>query len=177
MACGCMRGTVSPCHVALSEDTRLLVRVRPCGPCSTIFERRSRSRWHEPTRSAARGAETGCAPGKFETTPKSSATGLDLMPTVRSFGIVVGRISLLANYAKVQRQRHVSDTTATRLRVPCLRLCVCQPACVGRYRVPARACGALHRPLVRECPALFCACLPCACACALSALGRQTQSQ
>ena len=39
-----MRGTVSPCKVELSEDTRLLVRVRPCGPPSTIFDRRSRSR-------------------------------------------------------------------------------------------------------------------------------------
>jgi len=25
---------------------------------------------------------------------------------------------------------------------PCLRLCVCQPASVGRYHVPARACDA-----------------------------------
>mmetsp|Transcript_61126 Transcript_61126/g.89669 ORF Transcript_61126/g.89669 Transcript_61126/m.89669 type:complete len:206 (-) Transcript_61126:163-780(-) len=30
----------------------------------------------------------------------------------------------------------------TCMRVPCLRLCVCQLACVGRYRVPARACSA-----------------------------------
>ena len=90
MACGCMRGTVSPCHVALSEDTRLLVRVRPCGPCSTIFERRSRSRWHEPTRSAARGAETGCAPGNSH---KSSDTSLDLLPTLRSFGPSFSRVA------------------------------------------------------------------------------------
>jgi len=42
-ACQCMRGTVSPCHVALSKDKRLLVWVRPCGPSSTISEMRSRS--------------------------------------------------------------------------------------------------------------------------------------
>jgi len=54
-------------------------------------------RWHEQTSSAARGAETGCAPGKFKNNTTSWATSLDLMPTLRSFGpsstILVGRIS------------------------------------------------------------------------------------
>ena len=49
-------------------------------------------RWHEPTRSAARGAETGCAPGKFKNNTKSLDTNLGLMPALRSFG-PSGRIS------------------------------------------------------------------------------------
>jgi len=46
MACRCtgMRGTVPPCQLALLKYTRLLIRVRPCGPSSTISERRSRSK-------------------------------------------------------------------------------------------------------------------------------------
>ena len=52
-ACRCMCGTVSLCHVALSKDTRLLVRVRPCGPPSTIFDRRSRSRMSRADTNAA----------------------------------------------------------------------------------------------------------------------------
>jgi len=35
----------------------------------------------------------------------------------------------------------------TCLHVPCLRLCVCQSACVDRYSVSARACGACAGPL------------------------------
>ena len=34
----------------------------------------------------------------------------------------------------------------TCLRVPCLCFCVCQSACVGGHRVPARACGACAGP-------------------------------
>jgi len=37
-----MRGAMSPCHVALSKDTRLLIRVRSSGPSSTTLNRRSR---------------------------------------------------------------------------------------------------------------------------------------
>jgi len=83
-------------------------RAGPPRPLSTCEVDRG---WHEPTRSAARSAENGCAPGHFENPPKSSATSLDLMPLVRSLGpcstIVVGRISLVASYAKGQRQQHV----------------------------------------------------------------------
>ena len=43
-ACRCVRGSVPLGHVALSRHTRLLVRLRPCGPSSTISERRSRSK-------------------------------------------------------------------------------------------------------------------------------------
>jgi len=45
-ACRCMprRRTVSPCHVALSTDSRLLIQVRPCGPSSTTLNRRSWSK-------------------------------------------------------------------------------------------------------------------------------------
>jgi len=39
-----MRRTVSLCHVALSTDSRLLIQVRPCGPSSTTFNRRSQSK-------------------------------------------------------------------------------------------------------------------------------------
>jgi hypothetical protein len=38
MSCG------NTARVVLSKDTRLLVRVRPCGPSSTISERRSQSK-------------------------------------------------------------------------------------------------------------------------------------
>ena len=157
-ACRCMRGTVSPYHVALLEDTRLLVWLRLCGPCSTIFERRSRSRWHEPTRSAARGAETGCAPGKNN--PKSSDTSLDLIPTLRSFGpSLEGRISPGSGACTVWPS--FLRVLCTCLRVPCLCFCVCQSACVGGHHVPARA-WCLRGSRVRECPPFVCACLPCA---------------
>ena len=43
----------------------------------------------------------------------------------------------------------------TCLRVPCLRLCAYQPACEGRYRVPARACGACAGPLCANALHLF----------------------
>jgi len=81
----------------------LMLTLRSFGPSSTVLVGRvSPGRvvhrtWHEPTRSAARGTETGCAPGRFENNSKSSATSLDLIPTLRSFGpsstIEVGRIS------------------------------------------------------------------------------------
>jgi len=43
----------------------------------------------------------------------------------------------------------------TCLRVPCLRLCFCQPACVDRYCVPARTCGACAGPLCANALHLF----------------------
>ena len=148
-ACWCMRRTILSCHVALSKDTWLLVRVRKCGPCLTIFERRSQSRWHESTLSAARGTETGCAPGKNNT--KSSDTSLDLMPTLHSYGpwfnILEGRI-LPATGACTTWPSCLRVLCAC-LRVPCLCFCVCQSACVGRHRVPARACGACEFPRAR----------------------------
>ena len=95
----CMRGTVLPCHVALSKDTWLLVRVRPCGPSSTISERRSQVKMAR--------ADTFCSQGRGnwlcawqireQLQVKSLATSLDLMPKLRSFGqsstILVNRIS------------------------------------------------------------------------------------
>ena len=123
--------------------------------CSTIFERRSQSRWHEPTLSAARGAEIGCAPGKNN--PKSSDTSLNLMPTLCLFGpsftILEGHISpgpgACAAWPSCLR------VLCTCLRVPCLRLCFCQPACVDRYCVPARTCGACAGPLCANALHLF----------------------
>jgi len=139
-ACRCMRGTVLPCHVALSKDNQLLVRVRPCGPCSTIFERRSRSGWHEPTLSAARGAETGCAPSKNN--PKSSDTSLDLMPTLRSFGpsftILEGRIS--PGLGACAAWPSCLCVLCTYLRVPCLCFCVCQSVCASLLVLADTAC-------------------------------------
>jgi len=43
----------------------------------------------------------------------------------------------------------------TCLRVPCLRLCVCHPACVGRYRAPATTCSACMGPLCSTALHLF----------------------
>jgi hypothetical protein len=180
----CMRGTVLPCHVALSKDTWLLVRVRPCGPSSTISERRSQVKMAR--------ADTFCSQGRGnwlcawqireQLQVKSLATSLDLMPKLRSFAsgpsstILVGPIS--HGRGACTACPSCLRVLCTCLRVPCLRLCVCQPACAGRYR--ARACKSLwclRGPLVRECPALVCVCLPCACACAFSALGRHPQLQ
>ena len=108
--------------------------------CSTIFERRSQSRWHEPTLSAARGAEIGCAPGKNN--PKSSDTSLNLMPTLRSFGpsftILEGHISpgpgACAAWPSCLR------VLCTCLRVPCLCFCVGQSACASLLVLSDTAC-------------------------------------
>jgi len=118
--------------------------------------------WNELTRSAARGAETGCAPGRFEKNSKSSATSLDLIPTLRSFGTAsttqVGRI-----------------LTGRMLALHVLPVCAYSaPACLYLAFVcvfasllvaPATACSACAL-LVLECPGLVCACFCCACACA-----------
>ena len=122
-ACRCMRGTVSPYHVALLKDTRLLVWLRLCGPCSTIFERRSRSRWHEPTRSAARGAETVCAPGNSN--PKSSDTSLDLIPTLRSFGL---SFTILEGHISPGPGACTTWPSCLRVLCTCLRIHVNFPA-------------------------------------------------
>ena len=114
-------------------------------------------RWHEPTCSAARGAKTGCAPGRFENNSKSSATSLDLIPTLRSFGssstIQMGRIS--PGPGACTACPSCLRVLCTCLRVPCLRLCFCQPACVDRYCVPARTCGACAGPLCANTLHLF----------------------
>jgi len=105
-------------------------------------------RWHEPTRATARGAETGCASDRFENNSKSSATSLDFMPTPRSFGpsstIQVCRIS--PGPGACTACPCSLRVLCNCLRVPCLHLCVCQPACVCRYRVPATACDACAGP-------------------------------
>jgi len=106
----------------------------------------SRSRWHEPTRSAARGAQTSCAPGKNN--PKSSDTSLDLIHTLRSFGqsftILKGLIS--PGSGACTAWPSCLRVLCTCLRVPYLCFGVCQSACVGRHHVPARACGACAGP-------------------------------
>ena len=50
---------------------------------------------------------------------------------------------------------NVSRVLCTCMRVPCLRLCVCQPACVSRYRMPATACSACAGPLCSNALHLF----------------------
>jgi len=56
-----------PCHVALSKDTWLLIRVRPCGPFSTTFKRRSRSKMARADTicSQGRGEQGRALPGTF----------------------------------------------------------------------------------------------------------------
>jgi len=84
------------------------------------------------------------------------------MPTLRSFGplstIQVGRIS--PGPGACTACPSCLRVLCTCLRVPCLRLCVGQPACVGRYRVPARACGACAGPLCANTLHLFARAFP-----------------
>jgi len=114
----------------------------------------------------------------------TSPKHVSLLATVRSLGpfsiIFQGRISLVATYAKGQRQQH--DWCLARvLALHVLPACAYfAPVCVYLALVCAfasllswhiqRVCErmwCLRGPLVHVCPALFCACLPCACACAL----------
>jgi len=133
-ACRCMRGTESLCHVALSKDTRLLIRVRPCGPFSTSFNRRSRSKMAR------------------------AYTGGFWWPVV-------------PRYSASDKSVALPRLCASTLHLPARTLpsFACLPASLC-WQIP-RACErvwCLRGPLVRECPALVCACLPCACVCALS---------
>jgi len=79
------------------------------------------------------------------------------MPTLRSFGplstIQVGRIS--PGPGACTACPSCLRVLCTCLRVPCLRLCFCQPACVDRYCVPARTCGACAGPLCANTLHLF----------------------
>ena len=133
-------------------------------------------RWHKSTRSAVRGAETGCAPGRFENNSKSSATSLDLMPTLRLFEpsatIQVGRI-----------------LTGRMLALHVLPVCAYSaPACLylafvcvfASLPVLADTACLRERLVLARAP---CAQIPCtflrvlACACALNALGQHPQLQ
>jgi len=79
------------------------------------------------------------------------------MPTLRSFGpsstIQVGRIS--PGPGGCTACPSCLRVLCTCLRVPCLRSCVFQPACVDRYHVPARACGVCAGPLSANTLRLF----------------------
>ena len=96
-------------------------------------------------------------PGRFENNHKNWATSLDLMPKLRpsrpSSTILGGRISLGPGTCTACPS--CLRVLCTCMRVPCLRLCVCQPACVDRYRVPARACSACAGPLYSNVLHLF----------------------
>jgi len=65
---------------------------------------------------------------------------------------------LVVTYAKGQRKQRCPSCVCVLfayLRVPCPRLCVCQAVRLGRYRVPASACGTSAGPLC----AYVCCCL------------------
>jgi len=95
------------------------------------------------SRSAARGAETGCAPGRFEYKCKSSATSLDLMPTLRSFGpsstVQVGCISPSAFCL------HVFATSLLRvIHIPTPWACPTLLIVFAMYVMPAVFSGCYH---------------------------------
>ena len=127
-------------------------------------------RWHEPTRSAARGhGNRICAwqvreqPQFFGHEPQPDAhTALVLAITHHPRGLYFAWPGCL---------QCISFLCARTLHLPARTLpsFVCLPACLC-WRIPrARACmWCLRGPPVHECPALVCACLPCACPCALS---------
>jgi len=129
-ACRCMRGTVSPCHVALLKDTRLLVRVRPCGPSSTIFDRRSRSKMARADTFCSQGRGNRlCAwqvrdhPQVFGHKPRPDAHSA-LVRHCRGSHFSVGQ--LCQGTATATRQRHDSDTSARTLpSFVCLPACLC----------------------------------------------------
>jgi len=92
----------------------------------------------------------------FLLTRITSSKHVSLLSTVHSFGpfstILVGRISLVATYAKGQRQQHVRFLSYVRVLFTCLcvpwpHMCVCLPVRLSRYRVPASACGTCAGPL------------------------------
>ena len=90
--------------------------------------------------------------------------------------------SLKLHFAWLRCLHCMSFLFARTLHLPALTLCsfACLPAGLC-WRIPPlllRACESvwcLRGLLVRECPALVCACLPCACACALNAFRPHTQ--
>ena len=114
-----MRGTVSPCHMALSKDTRLLVRVRPCGQEQ---------------------------PQVFGYEPQPDAhTALVRFIIHHSRG---------SRFAWPRCLRCMAFLFARTLHLPartlplflCSPVCLCQSACDGGHRVPARACSACAGP-------------------------------
>ena len=134
-----MRGTVSPFHVAMSKDIRLLIRVRPCGPSSTTYNRRSRSEMARADTicSQGRGERGRALPGPF---PGCS----HCMPFLSRYPFLVAR-SLPCSCPAMQTLR----STQTQ-------------------RMPARVpCTCLRGPLVCACPAPAGACSPFLCACAV----------
>jgi len=171
-ACWYMRGTVPPGHVALSQDTWLLVWVRPWGPSSTISERRS---WLKMAR-----ADTFCSQGSG-----NLLCAWQVREQLQVFG---HELHLDAHTALVRAIIHHSSGShfawpgwlhcmsflfARTLHLPARTLpsFVCFPTCLC-WQIP-RACESvwcLRGPLERKYPALVCVGLPCACSCTLSPL-------
>jgi len=114
----------------------------------------------------------------------TSPKHFSLLATVRLLGpsstIVEGRISLVATSAKGERQQNARYPSCVRilfayLRVPCPRLCVCQPVRLGRYCVPASACGTSVGPLCACVLYFFARAFPVSACVICLALDRHTQ--
>jgi len=156
MSCG------NTARVVLSKDTRLLVRVRPCGPSSTISERRSQSKMAQ--------VDTFCSQGRgnrlcaWQVREQLQVFGHE--PRLDAHTALVRTISSHSSgshFAWHGCFQYMSFLFARTLHLLARTLpsFVCLPACLC-WQIP-RACESvwcLRGPLVRKYPALFCACLP-----------------
>jgi len=140
MACRCMRGTVSPCHVALSKTpaTHSGASVRAI---LTTFNRRSRSNMAQ--------AVTICSQGRGERGYAWPGTFPRVLPLHALYEHVpvpflVAR-SLPCSCPAMQTRRS-TQTQSLDARVPCT---------------------CLRGPLVRACSAPACVCFTCPCPCAV----------
>jgi len=139
-ACSCIRGTLSPCHVPMSKDILLLIRVRQCGPSSITFNRRSQSKMARADTICRQGVgQQGC-------TCQVPISGFfHCMPSVSMYPCLAA-CSLPCSCPAMQTRRS-TQTQRLHARVPCT---------------------CLRGPLVRACPAPASACSPSPCMCAVN---------